>query len=495
MTPLGDDAQGRPEHLDVLIVGAGLSGIGAAAHLQRRCPDRTFAILESRQASGGTWDLFRYPGVRSDSDMFTLGYAFKPWRGEKSITDGASILAYIRETAREHGLDRHIRYGCQVTAAHWSTEDARWTVEATRNGQPVTLTASFLFLCGGYYSYAAGYTPDFPGTDRYFGQIVHPQAWPPALDHAGKRVVIIGSGATAMTLAPAMAGTARHVTLLQRSPTYVAALPSRDAVADALRKWLPARPAYALIRARQVLTSILLFRLVRARPEAGKARLIGMVRKALGPAYDVETHFTPRYKPWDQRVCVVPDGDLFQAIKAGTLSMVTDQIETFTETGLQLASGQDLAADIVVTATGLVLQPLNGLALTVDGRRIEPGQALAYEGLMYDRVPNLASTFGYTNASWTLRADLTAEYVCRLLNHMRRKRLRQVMPVNDDPTMERGPWLDFTSGYVQRAMEGFPKQGARGPWKVRQNYLRDLMSLRFAKFEDGALKFSNPARR
>jgi cation diffusion facilitator CzcD-associated flavoprotein CzcO len=481
------------EHFDVVIVGAGLSGIGAACHLQAEAPDRSYLILEGCQASGGTWDLFRYPGVRSDSDMFTLGYAFRPWTEAKAIADGPSILNYVRETARENGVEGHIRYGHRVTAASWSTAEALWTVEALRDGEPLRFTCNFLFLCGGYYSYEAGYTPDFPGVQRFAGTLVHPQHWPENLDSAGKQVVVIGSGATAVTLVPALAATAAHVTMLQRSPTYVVSRPAEDPFANRLRRWLPAKLAYALVRWRNLLLVMFFYRLSRRKPERVKRGLIGMVREQLGPGYDVATHFTPRYNPWDQRLCLVPDADLFEAIRQGRASVVTDRIETFTESGLKLASGAELAADIVVTATGLNLQPLNGIALTVDGQAIDPGQTLSYKGMMYEGVPNLAQAFGYTNASWTLKCDLTCEYVTRLLNHMRRTGLRQVVPRNDDPTLGREPWLDFTSGYVRRAMDRFPKQGSRPPWRLHQNYLRDLISLRHARLDDGVLKFSNPA--
>jgi monooxygenase len=481
------------EHFDVLIVGAGLSGIGAGWHLQASAPDRSYLILEGREAIGGTWDLFRYPGIRSDSDMYTLGYAFKPWREAKAIADGPSILKYVRDTARDHGIDQHIRYGHQVKSAAWSSEAAAWTVEALRSdGQTVRITANFLFLCGGYYSYEGGYTPDFPGAGRFKGRVVHPQKWPEALDYAGKRVVVIGSGATAVTLVPAMAETAAHVTMLQRSPTYVVSRPAEDAMANRLRKWLPAMLAYGLIRWRNVLFGMWFFRLARNKPEAVKKNIIDMVRAQLGPDYDVGKHFTPSYNPWDQRLCLVPDADLFEAIKAGRAEVVTDHIESFTETGIRLKSGAELAADIIVTATGLTLQVMNGLAITVDGRAVDPGKTLSYKGMMYEDVPNLASAFGYTNASWTLKCDLTCEYVCRLLNHMTKTGLRQVTPHNDDPDIERQPWLDFTSGYVQRAMEKFPKQGSKAPWKLHQNYALDLMSLRYAKLEDGTLEFSNP---
>ena len=482
------------EHFDVVIVGAGLSGIGAGHHLQTNCKDRSYVILEGREAIGGTWDLFRYPGIRSDSDMYTLGYAFKPWTEAKAIADGPSILKYVRDTARDEGIDRHIRFGHQVKAAAWSSEDAAWTVEAKRGGETVKFTCNFLFLCGGYYSYEGGFTPDFEGVAGFKGQIVHPQKWPEDLDYAGKRVVVIGSGATAVTLVPAMAGTAAHVTMLQRSPTYVVSRPAEDAFANKLRARLPAKLAYSIIRWRNVLFGMFFFRLARRKPEQVKANILKMVREQLGPDYDVDTHFTPRYNPWDQRLCLVPDADLFEALKAGRASVVTDQIETFTATGLKLKSGAELPADIVVTATGLNLQVLNGLALTVDGRKVEPGRTLSYKGMMYSDVPNLASSFGYTNASWTLKCDLTCEYVCRLLNHMTRTGLRQATPRNSDPDMGETPWLDFSSGYVQRSIAAFPKQGTKAPWKLHQNYALDLMNLKYASVEDRVMAFTNPAK-
>ncbi len=481
------------EHFDVAVVGAGLSGIGAGYHLQANCPDRSYVILEGRDAIGGTWDLFRYPGIRSDSDMFTLGYAFKPWTQAKAIADGPSILNYVRETAREHGIDQHIRFNTQVKGASWSTEDAAWTVEVEKDGKRSHVTANFLFLCGGYYSYAGGYTPEFPGVESFKGQLVHPQKWTPDIDHAGKKVVVIGSGATAVTLVPEMAKTAAHVTMLQRSPTYVVAAPGEDKQANWLRTKLPAKLAYAITRWRKVLFGMVFYNYARKQPAKVKAGIIEMVRKQMGPDYDVATHFTPTYNPWDQRICLVPDADLFTALKSGKAEVVTDHIETFTETGIKLKSGKVLEADIVVSATGLVLQAMNGLKLTVDGRVIDPGKTLSYKGMMYSDVPNLASAFGYTNASWTLKCDLTCEYVCRLLNHMKKTGNRQVTPRNDDPNIGEVPWLDFSSGYVQRAMASFPKQGTKAPWKLHQNYALDLMNLRFTKIEDGVLAFTNKA--
>ena len=483
------------EHFEVVIVGAGLSGVGAAHHLQRERPGKSYLILEGRQAIGGTWDLFRYPGIRSDSDMYTLGYAFKPWTEAKAIADGPSILKYIRDTAVDGGIDRHIRFGHWVKRASWSSADALWTVEAAReDGSVAKFTCRFLFLCGGYYDYDGGYMPTFPGAERFKGRLVHPQQWPQDLDYAGKRVVVIGSGATAVTLVPEMAKDAAQVTMLQRSPTYVVSRPAEDRMANSLRKWLPAKLAYALIRWRNVLFGMLFYRMARNRPERVKQRFISMVRDELGPDYDVETHFTPTYNPWDQRVCLVPDSDMFKAIKAGRADVVTDHIDTFTETGIRLTSGRELEADIVVSATGLVLKVMNGIEVVVDGAPVDPGKTLSYKGMMYEGVPNLASAFGYTNASWTLKCDLTCEYVCRLMNHMDLLGMRQATPRNTDPDVGQAPWLDFTSGYVQRAMDKFPKQGTRAPWKLHQNYALDLMTLRFAPLEDGVLEFSNPAR-
>jgi len=481
------------EHFDVLIVGAGLSGIGAAYHLQADSPRKTYAILEGRETIGGTWDLFRYPGIRSDSDMYTLGYAFKPWREAKAIADGPSILKYVRDTAVENGIERHIRFGHQVKRASWSSADARWTVDAEvgPDRQVVRLTCNFLFMCSGYYDYAEGYTPEFAGTERFKGEIVHPQKWPEDLDYSGKKVVVIGSGATAVTLVPEMAKTAGHVTMLQRSPTYVVSRPAEDAAANWLRAKLPAKLAYGITRWRNVLFGMLFYNLARKKPEKTKERIIGMVREHLGPDYDVATHFTPRYNPWDQRLCLVPDADLFDAIKAGAASVVTDNIETFTETGLKLKSGQELAADVVVTATGLKMQLLSGLEVVVDGQRVNMADTMSYKGMMYSGVPNLASAFGYTNASWTLKCDLTCEYVCRLLNHMERTG-RPIATPRADATVETAPWLDFSSGYVQRGIAQFPKQGTKKPWKLHQNYALDMMSLRFGSVEDGVMQFSKP---
>jgi monooxygenase len=482
------------EHFDVLVVGAGLSGIGAGYHLQTRCPDRSYAILEGRASSGGTWDLFRYPGIRSDSDMYTLGFAFRPWEEAKAIADGPAILKYVRDTASGYGIDRKIRFGHRVTRASWSTVDARWTVEAERgeSKEIVRLSCTFLFMCSGYYSYTEGYTPEFAGSERFAGRIVHPQKWTDDVDYAGKRVVVIGSGATAVTLVPELAKKAAHVTMLQRSPTYVVARPSEDGMANWLRRHLPARLAYRITRWKRVLLGMYFFNLCRRDPARAKQLILGGVRAHLGPDYDVDTHFTPRYKPWEQRLCLVPDGDLFRAIRSGRASVVTDHIESFIEGGLKLKSGTELEADLIVTATGLNLQVLGGLELSVDGDRADMAKTLNYKGMMYSGVPNLASSFGYTNASWTLKCDLTCEYVCRLLNHMKKHGLRQCTPRNTDPTVTEEPWVDFSSGYLQRSLHKFPKQGSKVPWKLHQNYARDLMALRYGKVDDGAMVFSNP---
>ena len=480
------------EHLDVLIIGAGLSGIGAGVHLQQRCPKRSFAVLEGRARLGGTWDLFRYPGVRSDSDMYTLGYRFRPWKGAKSIADGPAILAYLQDTAREHGIDKKIRFDHRVTRAAWSTTDALWTVEAEvgEARTPHRFTCNFLFTCGGYYRYDAGHTPEFAGRAQFKGRVAHPQHWPADLAHAGRRVVVIGSGATAVTLVPALAQTAAHVTMLQRSPTWMIGMPSQDVVATAMRRLLPARLAYGLARWKQVALGMFSYRLFRARPALAKRILLGGVRRWLGPDADLATHFTPRYNPWEQRLCLVPDGDFFKAVRTGRASVVTDTIERFTETGIALTSGAHLDADIVVTATGLALELAGGLQVSVDGVPVDWPNTLNYKGLMYSGVPNFAAVFGYTNASWTLKADLISEYVCRLLNHMAEHNLRQCTPRNGDPGMATEPWVDFSSGYLQREMHRFPKQGSRGPWKLNQNYLRDLFALRYGRLDDGAMTFA-----
>jgi len=479
------------EHFDVLVVGAGLSGIGAGYHLQANAPKKTYAILEGRETIGGTWDLFRYPGIRSDSDMYTLGYSFKPWREAKAIADGPSILNYVRETAEANGIDKHIRYGHEVKRASWSSQDAVWTVEAEvgPDKTPVSLTCGFLFMCSGYYDYAGGYQPDFPGMASFKGPFVHPQHWPNDLDYTDKRVVVIGSGATAVTLVPAMAKTAAHVTMLQRSPTYVVSRPAEDAMANKLREKLPAKLAYHIIRWRNVLGGMYFFNLARKKPEQVKKAIIDMVRQELGPDYDIDTHFTPRYNPWDQRMCLVPDADLFDALKTGKAEVVTDQIEAITETGVKLASGRTLDADVIVSATGLKMQLLSGVAFTVDGVRTDLSKSMSYKGMMYSDVPNLASSFGYTNASWTLKCDLTCEYVCRILNYMDKRGIAYGVPRQTDPTMAEEPWLDFSSGYVQRALDQLPRQGAKRPWKLYQNYALDLMTLRFGAVDDGSMEF------
>ncbi len=482
------------EHVDVLIIGAGLSGVGSACHLESRRPGTTYAILEARSAIGGTWDLFRYPGVRSDSDMFTLGYSFEPWVGDRAIADGPSILEYIRTTARTHGIEDKVRFNRRVVAASWSTHDATWTVEIDRTdtGEREELSCGFLWGNTGYYRYDQGYRPEFAGEARFGGTIVHPQHWPENLEWRGKRIVIIGSGATAVTLVPALSDEAAHVTMLQRSPTYIVARPGTDSMADSLRRYLPARAAHAVIRWKNVALTQFSFALSRRAPERVKQAIRKGVTEALPEGYDVDTDFTPRYNPWDQRLCLVPDGDLFEAISAGRAEVVTDTIDTFTRTGIRLTSGRELEADIVVTATGLAMQLLGGIALDIDGTKVVPGETVAYKGIMLCGVPNLATTFGYTNASWTLKADLTAEYVCRLLDLMDARGMRQCTPLAPDPGQPTEPFIDFSSGYVARAAADLPKQGSTTPWRLHQNYLRDTWLLRFAKVDD-ALAMSNPA--
>ena len=488
-------AAGDPcEELDVLVVGAGLSGIGAAARLERDRPGQRYCLMEARGALGGTWDLFRYPGIRGDSDMFTLGYPFRPWDGDVSIADGPSILRYLRETAEEYRVDRHIRYHHEVESAEWSTAAARWTVHVVRTdtGERSQVTCRFLFMCTGYYRYDQGHRPCLPGEERFGGRLVHPQHWPEDLDYAGKRVVVIGSGATAITLVPAMARTAGHVTMLQRSPTYVISLPARDRLAARLQRRLPPRAAYHLVRWRNIAASSTFYRLSRRRPELVKRLIRSGVRRQLPAGFDL-SHFTPRYDPWDQRLCVVPDGDLFGAIREGRAAVVTDRIATLDETGITLESGEHLDADIIVTATGLQLLPVGGIRLTVDGQPVEVHERVAYKAMMLAGVPNAAFTIGYTNASWTLKADLVAGYVCRLLRHLDETGTRQVTPLAPDPSEPTGPFLDLTAGYVQRSLDRLPRQGSRAPWRIHQDYLRDLAIYRRAPIEDAGIRFSSPA--
>jgi monooxygenase len=489
-------------HVDVLIVGAGLSGIGAACHLQQRCPGRTFAIVESRGSIGGTWDLFRYPGIRSDSDMFTLGYSFKPWLGEEAIAPGAAIRSYIREAADEHAVTDRIRFNSRVVGASWSSERSLWTVEIEQTesvaggaeaGERMTMTCSFLFGCTGYYRYEEGYTPEFEGVERFAGTLVHPQHWPKDLDYAGKRVVVIGSGATAVTLVPAMAREAAHVTMLQRSPSYVLTLPGRDPIAELLRRMLPKRTAYSLVRWKNVMLALGMFKLSRSAPKLVRRLLRGGVERRLPAGYDFDTHFKPRYDPWDQRVCFVPDGDMFKAISSGRAEVVTGRIDTFTETGLRLEDGTELEADVIVTATGLNLLALGGIEIAVDGREVDLAETVGYKGMMLSGIPNLSLTLGYTNASWTLKADLVSEYVCRLLNHMEANGFTRCMPLAPDPSSPTEPFIDLKSGYVTRAIDQLPRQGARAPWRLNQNYPLDVRLLRRGPLEDAGIEFSTGA--
>ncbi|MGA8034366.1 MAG: NAD(P)/FAD-dependent oxidoreductase [Candidatus Acidiferrales bacterium] len=485
------ERSGVTEPFDVLIVGAGLSGIGAAFHLQQECPKKTYAILEGRAALGGTWDLFRYPGVRSDSDMYTLGYRFRPWSDAKAIADGPAILNYIRETANEYGIDKKICYGVKVTRASWSSSAAAWTVDATTpDGGHARFIANFIFSCTGYYDYTEGYMPGWPGMDAFRGTIVHPQKWPTDLDYAGKRVVVIGSGATAVTLVPAMARTAAHVTMLQRSPTYIVTRPSEDTIANWLKRKLPAQTAHSMVRWKNVLIGMYFYNFARSKPDKTKTNILKFAKMQLPEGYDVEKHFSPRYNPWDQRLCLVPDADLFRAIRKGSASIITDEIETFTEKGIRLKSGEALEADIIVTATGLKLKLLGGMEIKVDGLSVNPSQSLTYKGMMYSGIPNLASAFGYTNASWTLKSDLTAEYVCRLLNYMDAHGYDYCTPQRRDPTLTEEPAIGFSSGYVLRGRDVLPKQGSKKPWKLHQNYLLDMLEFRFSAIDDGAMEFS-----
>lgn len=484
-------------HFDVIIVGAGLSGIGAAYHLQDKCPDKTYAILEGRNSIGGTWDLFRYPGIRSDSDMHTLGYSFKPWLDAKAIADGPSIRRYVVETADENAITEHINFNHFVKDASWSTEDALWTVTTAvgSDGKTAQFTCNLLYMNSGYYNYDEGFTPEFKGLKDFKGTTVHPQFWPEDLDYSGKRIIVIGSGATAMTLVPAMADKAASITMLQRSPTYVVSRPAEDKIANMLRKILPEKIAYAITRFKNVQMGRIMYERTRKQPAKVKKFIIDLVREQLGPDYDVDTHFTPSYNPWDQRLCLVPDSDLFNAIKSGKANVVTDTIDCFTENGIKLSTGEILEADIIVTATGLNMKVLGGATFSIDGKPIDFPKTLSYKGMMYSDVPNLIQTFGYINASWTLRADINAEFVCRMLKRMDELGTRQCTPRlrEEDKNMKTKPWVDdFTAGYMQRMMHLFPRQGDIDPWRNTQNYSLDKKTIRKAPLEDGTLLFDNP---
>jgi cation diffusion facilitator CzcD-associated flavoprotein CzcO len=478
------------EHFDVVIVGAGLSGIGAGYRLQTRCPSKTYVILEGRSEIGGTWDLFRYPGVRSDSDMFTLGYPFRPWKEAKAIADGPSILKYVRDTAREYGIDRHIRFQQRVQSASWSSDEGRWLVEVKcGNGGTAQYSCEFLYGCTGYYRYDSGYEPEFPGAKKFRGRLVHTQHWPEDLDYTGKKVVVIGSGATAVTVVPAMSERAAHVTMLQRSPSYILTLPTHDAAADVLRKYLPTDLAHRVVRWKNILVSIGIYQLARRTPEFMRGLLRKAAIQSLPEGYEVDKHFKPRYQPWDQRLCLVPDADLFRSIRKGRASVVTDEIETLTENGIRLKSGEHLDAEIIVSATGLQMLALGGIGLVVDGSKIDVGKSFVYKGTMVSNVPNFAFCVGYTNASWTLRADLASTYVCRVLNYMERRGYRVCSPMCDPASLEMKPLLSLNSGYVLRAAPNLPKQGGKQPWLIRQNYILDMLTMKLGRMKDGVLKF------
>ena len=478
-------------HKDIIVVGAGISGIAAAYNLQKSCPNKSFAILEGRSALGGTWDLFKYPGIRSDSDMHTLGFRFKPWIHKKSIADASSILEYLNETVDEYGIRDKIVFNQKVTAANWLSEKSLWELSVVDEDQKISMTCNFLFLCGGYYSYDKPYMPKFPEQDRFEGQVIHPQFWDESMDYSDKKVIVIGSGATAVTLVPAIAKNAAHVTMLQRSPSYVVSAPGEDSWSQALNKMFPIRLTYFLIRWKNIFRTSLGFYLSRKYPERVKDRLINLVREELGNDYDVEKHFTPRYNPWDQRMCLVPDSDLFNSIKSGKASVVTDHIDHFTENGILVKSGEHLEADIIVTATGIELNALNDIEVSVNNEKVEPHNRLSYKGMMLSGVPNLAFSFGYVNASWTLRADLTCEYVCRLLNRMDKLGVNTCIPQEDPTAIVDDEYIDFSSGYVQRALDRLPKQGKKAPWRNYQNYLKDIFLVRLFSLKDSTLKFYN----
>jgi cation diffusion facilitator CzcD-associated flavoprotein CzcO len=479
-------------HFDVIVIGAGISGIGAGYHLQTKCPEKSYAILEGRDTIGGTWDLFKYPGIRSDSDMYTLGFSFFPWKEKEAIADGPSILKYLNETSKKFNIDKKIKFNHYVKDASWCSEKSIWTlkVEDKNLMDTVTISCNFIFMCSGYYSYEKGYTPDFDGINEFNGKIMHPQKWDTSIDYSDKEVIVIGSGATAVTLVPEMAKDAKHVTMLQRSPTYVVSAPQQDPLAIFLQKYLPSKLSYFIVRWKNILRQQWYFRLCKKNPKRVKDFIINQVRKSLGHDYDVDKHFTPNYNPWDQRMCLVPNGDLFKSIRKKQTSVVTDTIDKFTATGIKLESGKTLAADLIVTATGLNLEICSNINLKVDGKDINLPDTVTYKGMMFSGVPNLVSTFGYTNASWTLGADLTSEYVCRLLNYMKKSSIKKCCPEANSKIENNDDWLNLTSGYIKRSKDIFPKQGKRSPWTNNQNFLKDIFQIRYGKINDGEIKFS-----
>ena len=479
-------------HKDIVVVGAGISGIAAGYNLQKSCPDKSFVILEGRESLGGTWDLFKYPGVRSDSDMHTLGFRFKPWIHKKSIADGPSILNYLNETVDEYNLRERIIFNQKVISSNWVSEKSIWELTIKSAGQETNMTCNFLFLCGGYYSYDKPYMPDFPNQDAFQGNLIHPQFWDESMDCTDKKVIVIGSGATAVTLVPAIAKNASHVTMLQRSPSYVVSAPAEDSFSKLLNHILPTRLTYFLIRWKNILRTSIGFYLSRKYPAKVKERLVNLVREELGQDFNVDKHFMPKYNPWDQRMCLVPDGDLFMAIRDGKASVVTDMIDRFDENGIHVQSGEFLEADIIVSATGIEINALNDIDVTVDQIKVEPHKKFSYKGMMLSGVPNLAFTFGYVNASWTLRADLTCEYVCRLLNQMDKEGVSACIPDEDVNAMGEDEYIDFSSGYVQRALDKMPKQGQKSPWRNYQNYLKDIFLVRLFSLKDSTLRFYNP---
>jgi cation diffusion facilitator CzcD-associated flavoprotein CzcO len=479
-------------HFDVIVIGAGISGIGAGYHLQTKCPEKSYAILEGRDTIGGTWDLFKYPGIRSDSDMYTLGFSFFPWKEKEAIADGPSILKYLDETSKKFNIDKKIKFNHYVKDASWCSEKSVWTlkVEDKNLMDTVTISCNFIFMCSGYYSYEKGYTPDFEGINEFNGKIMHPQKWDTSIDYSDKEVIVIGSGATAVTLVPEMAKYAKHVTMLQRSPTYVVSAPQQDPLAIFLQKYLPSKLSYFIVRWKNILRQQWYFRLCKKNPKRVKDFIINQVRKSLGHDYDVDKHFTPNYNPWDQRMCLVPNGDLFKSIRKKQTSVVTDTIDKFTSTGIKLESGKTLAAELIVTATGLNLEICSNINLKVDGQDINLPDTVTYKGMMFSGVPNLVSTFGYTNASWTLGADLTSEYVCRLLNYMKKSSIKKCCPEANSKIENNDDWLNLTSGYIKRSKDIFPKQGKRSPWTNNQNFLKDIFQIRYGKINDGEIKFS-----